>query len=83
MVQQKAKLSLDSYLADKQNVLSRFVDLQEALGLEDLPERPVRDPRRSAWRGRMLIHAGSCAIAVLLVLGLAVDGERVPNGVRP
>ena len=39
MAQQNAKLSLDSYLADKQNVLARFVDLQEALGLEDLPER--------------------------------------------
>ncbi len=32
MAQQNAKLSLDSYLADKQNVLARFVDLQEALG---------------------------------------------------
>jgi len=39
MAQQNAKLSLDSYLADKQNVLARFVDLQEALALEDLPER--------------------------------------------
>ena len=39
MAQQNAKLSLDSYLADKQNVLARFVDLQEALELEDLPER--------------------------------------------
>lgn len=39
MAQQNAQLSLDSYLADKQNVLARFVDLQEALGLEDLPER--------------------------------------------
>ena len=51
--------------------------------IEDLSELPVRDPERVAWRGRMLIHAGSCAIAVLLVLGLAVDGERVPNVVRP
>lgn len=39
MAQQNAQLSLDSYLADKQNVLARFVDLQEALGLEDLPGR--------------------------------------------
>ncbi len=39
MAQQNAQLSLDSYLADKKNVLARFVDLQEALGLEDLPQR--------------------------------------------
>jgi excinuclease ABC subunit C len=39
MAQQNANLSLDSYLADKKNVLARFVDLQEALGLDDLPER--------------------------------------------
>jgi len=39
MAQQNAQLSLESYLADKQNVLARFVDLQEVLGLEDLPDR--------------------------------------------
>ena len=54
-----------------------------AVAIEDRSARPARDPERSAWRRRMLIHAGSCAIAVLLVLGLAVDGERVPNVVRP
>lgn len=54
-----------------------------AVAIEDLSARSVREPERSGWRRRMLIHAGSCAIAVLLVLGLAVDGERVPNVVRP
>jgi excinuclease ABC subunit C len=39
MAQENAQMSLDSYLADKQNVLARFVDLQEALGLEDVPDR--------------------------------------------
>ena len=39
MAQQNAQLSLDSYLADKKNVLARLVDLQDALGLEDLPGR--------------------------------------------
>ncbi len=39
MAQQNAQLSLDSYLADKKNILARFVDLQEALGLEDVPAR--------------------------------------------
>ncbi len=39
MAQENAQMSLDSYLADKQNVLARFVDLQDALGLEDVPDR--------------------------------------------
>ncbi len=39
MAQQNAELSLGSYLADRKNVLARLVDLQEALGLEDLPAR--------------------------------------------
>ncbi|HEY6599481.1 MAG TPA: excinuclease ABC subunit UvrC, partial [Pseudomonadales bacterium] len=39
MAQENAQMSLDSYLADKQNVLARLVDLQEALGLEDVPDR--------------------------------------------
>ena len=39
LAQQNAQLSLDSFLSDKKNVLSRFVDLQDALGLADLPER--------------------------------------------
>ena len=39
MAQQNAQLSLDSYLADKKNILARFVDLQDALGLEDVPAR--------------------------------------------
>ncbi len=39
LAQENARLSLDSYLADKKNVLARFVDLQESLGLPDLPER--------------------------------------------
>ena len=39
MVTENARLGLDAYLADKQNVLARFVDLQESLGLDDLPSR--------------------------------------------
>jgi excinuclease ABC subunit C len=39
MAQENARLSLDSYLADKTNMLARCVDLQEALQLEDLPAR--------------------------------------------
>ena len=34
-----AAISLASYLADKRNVYARFVGLQEALHLEDVPER--------------------------------------------
>ena len=39
MAQENASLSLGAYLADRRNVFARFVDLQEALGLEDLPQR--------------------------------------------
>ena len=34
-----AAISLASYLADKRNIYARFVGLQEALHLEDVPER--------------------------------------------
>ena len=34
-----ANLSLNAYLGDKRNVFSRFIALQEALGLEDAPNR--------------------------------------------
>ena len=34
-----ADLSLNAYLGDKRNVFSRFIALQEALGLEDAPNR--------------------------------------------
>ncbi|MCZ6656660.1 MAG: excinuclease ABC subunit UvrC [Gammaproteobacteria bacterium] len=34
-----AAYSLTAYLADKRNVYARFVGLQEALGLEDVPDR--------------------------------------------
>lgn len=39
MAAENAELSLNAYLADKQNVYARFVALQDALGLEDLPRR--------------------------------------------
>lgn len=39
MASENAELALNAYLADKQNVYARFVALQEALGLEDLPTR--------------------------------------------
>jgi excinuclease ABC subunit C len=39
MARENAQLSIDSYLADKQNVYARFVALQEALALEDTPRR--------------------------------------------
>ncbi|MEM7218870.1 MAG: excinuclease ABC subunit UvrC [Pseudomonadota bacterium] len=39
MAQENASLSLNTYLADKKNVYARFIDLQAALGLEDVPER--------------------------------------------
>ena len=39
MAQENASLSLGAYLADRRNVFARFVDLQEALGMEDLPQR--------------------------------------------
>ena len=39
MASENAQISLNAFLADKQNVYARFVALQEALGLEDLPER--------------------------------------------
>ena len=39
MAKENAMLSLGAYLADRRNVFARFVDLQEALGMEDLPQR--------------------------------------------
>ena len=39
MAADNAAYSLTAYLADKRNVYSRFVGLQEALGLEDVPKR--------------------------------------------
>ena len=36
---ENATISLAAYLANKRNVYARFVGLQEALGLEDLPDR--------------------------------------------
>jgi len=39
MALENAQLSLTAYLADKKNVYSRFVDLQSALSLDDVPER--------------------------------------------
>ena len=39
MAQENADLGLASYLADKKNVYARFIDLQNALNLEDVPER--------------------------------------------
>ena len=39
MAKENASLSLGAYLADRRNVYARFVDLQEALGMEDLPQR--------------------------------------------
>ena len=39
MAKENALLSLGAYLADRRNVFARFVDLQEALGMEDLPQR--------------------------------------------
>jgi hypothetical protein len=52
-----------------------------AAAIEDRSERPLvlRDPERAPWRRRMLIHAVSLAIGVLLLLGLAVNGERAPS----
>jgi excinuclease ABC subunit C len=39
LAQENARHSLDAYLADKQNMFARFVDLQDALGLDDMPQR--------------------------------------------
>lgn len=39
LASENARLSLNAYLADKRNVFARFVALQEALGLEDVPQR--------------------------------------------
>jgi excinuclease ABC subunit C len=39
MAKDNAAMSLDAFLADRKNVFARFVDLQEALGLEDVPQR--------------------------------------------
>ena len=39
MAQENARISVTAYLADKRNVYARFVALQEALQLEDVPER--------------------------------------------
>ena len=39
MAKQNAVFSVGSMAAEKKNIFSRFVELQEALGLEDLPQR--------------------------------------------
>ncbi|MCZ6888485.1 MAG: excinuclease ABC subunit UvrC [Gammaproteobacteria bacterium] len=39
MAKDNAAMSLNAFLADRKNVFARFVDLQEALGLEDVPQR--------------------------------------------
>ena len=39
MAQQNAELAIGSFVADRRNVFARFVDLQEALGLSDVPRR--------------------------------------------
>ena len=39
MARENAELSLGSYVADRKNVFARFVDLQEALDMEDVPKR--------------------------------------------
>ena len=39
LARENAQSSLQAYLADKQNVYARFVALQDALGLEDMPAR--------------------------------------------
>ena len=39
MATENAELALASYAASRRNVFARFVDLQEALGLEDVPQR--------------------------------------------
>jgi excinuclease ABC subunit C len=39
MVNENAELSLDVYVADRKNVFGRFLDLQEALGMEAVPQR--------------------------------------------
>ena len=39
MARDNARLALDSYLADKSNMLARCLDLQDALDLDELPRR--------------------------------------------
>ncbi len=39
MARENATLSLNAFLADKRNIFARFVALQEALDLEDVPQR--------------------------------------------
>ena len=39
MASDNAALSLTSYVAERRNVFSRFVDLQDLLELEDMPKR--------------------------------------------
>ena len=39
MASENAALSIASFVADRKNVLSRFVDLQTALGWDDMPKR--------------------------------------------
>ena len=39
MAAENAEISLTALVADRQNMMSRFVDLQSALGCEDLPKR--------------------------------------------
>ena len=39
MARQNAELAIGSFVADRRNVFARFVELQEALGLGDVPRR--------------------------------------------
>ena len=39
LAQENAAVSLQNYLSNKQNMFGRFVALQEALGLEEMPDR--------------------------------------------
>jgi excinuclease ABC subunit C len=39
LAQENARLALEAYLADRQNTFARFVELQDALGLDEMPER--------------------------------------------
>jgi len=39
LADENARHALDAYLADKQNMFARFVDLQDVLGFDDMPER--------------------------------------------
>ena len=39
LAEENAKHSLEQYLSDKKNMFTRFVDLQEGLGLDEMPQR--------------------------------------------